>query len=264
MSVKRKRTILLVDDDTSLLITLGDFLRFEGYEVVTAGSAEEGLRKLEHFTPDLIILDMSMPGIGGAGFLKRIGGGDRPKYPVLVLTARAQLAEAFGDINVDGFIAKPCDPRDLLAEVNRILFAARGRTATPSGSPLDTSKVLLGESEDAVRKELAAGLTARGFAVTEARNGAELLEKAVQDPPRAVVMNVVLGSMNGEAVAGMLREMPKTRGLPVILYQSGIVPIPDSRYANGAGNIKKFVNSNRPEDIAAALRAVAAVPETGH
>ena len=65
-------SVLLVDDDTSLLVTLSDFLKFEGYHVVTADSGEEALRRLEEIRPDLIILDMSMPGMGGVGFLKAI------------------------------------------------------------------------------------------------------------------------------------------------------------------------------------------------
>ena len=68
MEAKQKRTILIVDDDRSLLTTLSDFLAFEGYEVLTAESGEDGLRTLTDATPDLIILDMSMPGMGGVGF----------------------------------------------------------------------------------------------------------------------------------------------------------------------------------------------------
>ncbi|NQT93034.1 MAG: response regulator [Lentisphaerae bacterium] len=60
-----KKRILLIDDDTSLLTTLSDFLSFEGYEVVTADSGEQGLRRLQTTEPDLIVLDMSMPGMGG-------------------------------------------------------------------------------------------------------------------------------------------------------------------------------------------------------
>jgi len=116
MQDREKRKILLIDDDTSLLVTLRDFLLFEGYEVATADSGEQGLKRLETFLPDLIVLDMSMPGMGGIGFLQRITRSDgAPRYPVLVLTARASMAEFFANVSVDGFIAKPCDPEDLLS-----------------------------------------------------------------------------------------------------------------------------------------------------
>ena len=121
MSIPKK--ILLVDDDSSLLATMGQFLKFEGYDVTTAESGETALEHLKVIRPDIIVLDMSMPGMGGMGFLKSIMGDDsKPQYPVLVLTARSQMAEMFGSIEVDGFMTKPADPDGLLQEVARILF----------------------------------------------------------------------------------------------------------------------------------------------
>ena len=117
-----QRKILLVDDDPSLLITVGQLLKFEGYDVTTAESGETALELLKAFKPDLIILDMSMPGMGGVGFLKNIMEGKKPAFPVLVLTARSQMAEFFADIEVEGFLTKPAEPDALLQEVARILF----------------------------------------------------------------------------------------------------------------------------------------------
>ena len=120
MSTQRK--ILLIDDDPSLRVTVGQFLRFEKYDVTTAESGEAALEVLKTLRPNLIILDMSMPGMGGIGFLKSIMKDKKPAYPVLVLTARSQMAEFFADIEVDGFLTKPADPDALLQEVARILF----------------------------------------------------------------------------------------------------------------------------------------------
>ncbi|MCL1856709.1 MAG: exo-alpha-sialidase [Kiritimatiellaeota bacterium] len=136
------RKILLVDDDPSLLVTVGQFLRFEKYEVTTAESGEAALETLKTLRPNLIILDMSMPGMGGIGFLQRITGEDkRPLYPVLVLTARSQMAEFFASVEVDGFMAKPADPDELLQEVARILFQRGGESAwdTPAKMTLDAA-----------------------------------------------------------------------------------------------------------------------------
>jgi DNA-binding response OmpR family regulator len=139
--------VLLVDDDTSLLITLRDFLRFEGYDVVTADSGEKALgRPCGDHDPDLIILDMSMPGMGGIGFSRRSCQGGKPRYPVLVLTARANMAEFFANVEVDGFIAKPCDPQDLLMEVTRIIFLRRGEKQAAAERDAETA-IVLGESD---------------------------------------------------------------------------------------------------------------------
>ena len=131
MGEQTRRKLLLIDDDTSLLVTLRDFLEFEGYDVVTADSGEKGLEMLGTMKPDLIVLDMSMPGMSGVGFLKAISSADgKPAHPVLVLTARANMAEFFANVDVDGFVAKPCDPSDLLMELG--VADARYGTLTPA------------------------------------------------------------------------------------------------------------------------------------
>jgi CheY-like chemotaxis protein len=82
-------------------------------------------------------MDMGMPEWGGTGFLDRVTNPDGTTLvPVLVLTARASMAEYFADKHIAGFIAKPCDPSDRLREVGRILFmtATDGSHASPAPS----------------------------------------------------------------------------------------------------------------------------------
>ena len=218
MKQERSR-ILLIDDDRSLLITLEDFLRFEGYDVVTAESAEVGLERLEDMHPDLIVLDMSMPGMGGMGFLERITEGGKPKYPVLVLTARAQMAEFFGNVQVDGFVAKPCDPSDLLMEISRIVFLTRGLVPEDSASGgMNRQKVLLGDEDEVRRGPLVEALTGNGYLVRVVTKGAEVLEKAILEHPDAIVLSAVLARGEACAVPGMLRDMPNTARIPIVIY----------------------------------------------
>jgi len=89
MNDKLKQRILLIDDDKHLLKTLSDFLRFENFDVEQAHDGEEAFHALDTFDPDLIVLDISMPGMGGLNFLRHVSAKDaNPSYPVLVLTAR--------------------------------------------------------------------------------------------------------------------------------------------------------------------------------
>jgi two-component system NtrC family sensor kinase len=214
----QKKKILLIDDDTSLLVTLSDFLMFEGYDVITADSGEEGLRSLESTTPDLIVLDMSMPGMGGIGFLRKISNlQGKPDYPVLVLTARANMAEFFADVDVDGFVAKPCDPGDLLMEISRILFLRGGTTTTNTGQDI-SRKVLIGETNERDNEALVSAFADAGFTVVSVFRGPDVLERAIVEKPDAIVLRQVLHGMNGDAVARILHEMPNTRSIPVILY----------------------------------------------
>jgi len=254
MAAEAKRQILLIDDDASLLRTLSDFLRFEGYEVIKAESGEKGLEAMKTCSPDLIILDMSMPGMGGIGFLKAILDEDgKPSHPVLVLTARANMAEFFADVNVDGFIAKPCDPQDLLMEVGRIIFLRSGDEFEQSSTSKKRRKMLIGEDDVVVGKRLSEWFRSRSFVVEMVEKGPEVLERAIVSRPDVIVMNVIMEGMNGSAVAEMLKVMPNTKNIPVILYDNTGGKLPDvSRNASGGG-IAAVAAGSEPTDIQAAV-----------
>ncbi|MBN1558138.1 MAG: response regulator [Lentisphaerae bacterium] len=258
MEDQKRRKILLIDDDTSLLVTLGDFLKFEGYEVMTAESGEQGLKRLEVMTPDLIILDMSMPGMGGIGFLKAVSSEDgKPKYPVLVLTARANMAEFFANVEVDGFVAKPCDPSDLLMEVGRIIFLRSGAEQEGEAAAAAAGakrKVLLAEDDDDVRAELESAFAGAGYLIESVQDGPEVVEKAVVQCPDVIVIKQVLANMNGDVAADMVRRMPKTRAVPVVLYDAsgtGTAPRTGTKAA-----VTRFVADNAPKALLAAVEAV--------
>jgi CheY-like chemotaxis protein len=253
-----EKHILLIDDDTSLLVTLSDFLRFEGYDVVTAESGEQGLKKLETMAPDLVILDMSMQGMGGIGFLREITMADgKPKYPVLVLTARANMAEFFANVPVDGFVAKPCDPDDLLMEVSRIIFLRSGGS---DGKKLpdqpDQPKVLVGEDDDRRGRALLDAFTAAGYRPFAVARGPDVIEQAILKRPDVIVVKRVFSKMNGDAVAELLQEMPQTRGIPVVLYDQGVVGPHEILPRTGASGICRVVRTHEPESVVAAVRDV--------
>lgn len=105
-----RRRILLVDDDPRLVRVVAMYLAIEGYEVVTATDAEEGLAHLEAMPFDLVILDVMMPGTDGIEACRRIKGDPRfASLPVLLFTALSRP----GDIErgrlagADRFITKP-------------------------------------------------------------------------------------------------------------------------------------------------------------
>lgn len=254
-----KKKILLIDDDTNLLITLSDFLAFEDYDVTTADSGEEGLKKLKSLHPDLIILDMSMPGMGGIGFLKEISlANGKPRYPVLVLTARANMAEFFANVSVDGFIAKPCDPNDLLMEVGRIIFLRSGGDDDKvEGKNRNVKKtVLIAEDDGGVRTRLVDVFSGAGYIVDSVAKGPEVLEKAIVQQPDVIVMKLVLSRMNGDAVAQMLKEMPNTSSIPIVLYDNSSSAAGESKFTQAGTGIKQFVRSDDSKSLLAAVEKV--------
>lgn len=257
MTLKKKH-ILLIDDDTSLLVTLSDFLKFEGYEVTTADSGEAGLLQLDVMTPHLIILDMGMPGMGGVGFLEAITTDSKPRHPVLVLTARANMAEYFANVAVDGFIAKPCDPQDLLLEVGRIVFLRSAQVRDDESPTGQGRRILLGEDDESVRDALVHAFELAGFVVTHVAKGPALIESAVLETPDVAVLKLIFANMNGDTVAGILRGMPRTAGVPIVLYDDSGGAVSARKYRVSHAIVDRFVSTNNPSDLLAAVREVLA------
>jgi DNA-binding response OmpR family regulator len=221
MKASRKPSVLIIDDDPSILMTVGDRLEFDGYEVLKAVSGEEGLERLASRLPDLVILDIGLPGMGGLAVLKAMSGPDgKPRCPVLVFTARAKMEQFFGGLDIDGFVAKPSDPDRLVAEVGRILETRR-RTARPvARAPSEPLRVLIAEDDPYLGADIAEAFRAAGYDARLLADGQELIEAAVREPPDIVILKMILPHMNGTVVASILNSMTDTRDVPVLLYDA--------------------------------------------
>ena len=128
-------TILLAEDDQSVREALARALRFEGYDVLTANDGGEVLEKLMTSEPDVIVLDVMMPGVDGLAACRRI----REKgirTPVLMLTARHEIADRVAglDAGADDYLVKPFDLDELLARLRALV--RRGTVVSTDGHEL--------------------------------------------------------------------------------------------------------------------------------
>ncbi|HTE44675.1 MAG TPA: response regulator transcription factor, partial [Gemmatimonadaceae bacterium] len=118
--------ILIVEDNPDLAYGLRTGLEIEGYEVQVAEDGETGLDRAQSWTPDLVMLDLMLPGMDGYRVLKtlREGGSD---VPVLILTARGEEADKVLGfrLGADDYVTKPCGVLELLARVGALLRRSR-------------------------------------------------------------------------------------------------------------------------------------------
>lgn len=127
MSMSQKH-ILIVNDFKDDRDMYGHYLVQKGFRVSFALDGQEALDKATQILPDLIMMDLWLPIIGGWEATRRLKGDEKTKHiPIVVLTARAFVVAA--SLGCDGCLIKPCLPEDMLAEVNRIF----GKAARDSG-----------------------------------------------------------------------------------------------------------------------------------
>ncbi len=110
-------SVLVVDDEDAIRDLLTLILEGEGYEVRLASNGEEALVAAERQPPDVILLDIKMPGMSGVEFAQRYNLAPGPRAPIVVVTAAREVEDTVADVDVCAFLAKPFELQSLLEAV---------------------------------------------------------------------------------------------------------------------------------------------------
>jgi two-component system, cell cycle response regulator DivK len=128
MSTDQGPLILVVDDYEDAREMYAEYLRFCGFRVAEARNGNEALEQAFTLMPDLILMDLSLPGMDGWEATRQLKADERTRQiPVVALTghALAGASEGAKKAGCDSFVTKPCLPDDLVVEVRRMLSLAR-------------------------------------------------------------------------------------------------------------------------------------------
>jgi two-component system OmpR family response regulator len=125
--------LMVVDDDNELRTLIADFLRTSGFSVEAAADGEAMDKLLAQGRFDLIVLDQMMPGEDGLSILRRLRGPGGPA--IIMLSAIGEDTDRIIGLEVgaDDYLAKPCNPRELLARIRAVLRRRAGGEAVPAG-----------------------------------------------------------------------------------------------------------------------------------
>lgn len=135
-------TVLLIEDDPAIVSGLALNLSLEGYEVLSAGDGETGFRVACERDPDMVVLDIMLPGMNGLEVLRRLRERS-PDTPVLILSARSEEADkVLGlQLGADDYMSKPFSLSELLARINAALRRQRLEALQPARLSVDDVQI---------------------------------------------------------------------------------------------------------------------------
>ena len=226
--------ILVIDDEAQNLDLLQAMLTSSGYDVLLAGGGDEGLRMAREQKPDLILLDLMMPGLSGFEVCARVktdpqtGG-----IPVLFVTALSQVSDKERALAAGGddFLVKPFERTVLLTRVEALLrvrhlnraldralaylhelevtrHAQQPRKPAPSTPPQEgAGNILVVDDELLARQLFADVLREAGYVLHEAENGERALEIARREAIDVVLLDIMMPGMSGLEVLAKLGEI---------------------------------------------------------
>jgi DNA-binding response OmpR family regulator len=189
--------VLVVEDEPQIVKVIRDYLEHSGFEVLTAGDGPAALRLVRTGRPDLIVLDLGLPGLDGLDVARQVRrDGD---LPIIMLTARTEEADRVAglELGADDYVPKPSSPRELVARVRAVLRRTEG-------ARLAASAFRVGDFEmDAGRREVRVA----GRAVELTPTEFELLALMARQPGRVFTRSQLLEAVRGAAVESYERAI---------------------------------------------------------
>ncbi|MCX5792297.1 MAG: response regulator transcription factor [Elusimicrobia bacterium] len=166
--MRPKQTILVIDDELTLLKSVKERLELEGFNVLTSTTAEQALATIARFPPDLMVVDLRLPGMSGLDFCREVRASDGPSrtVPILFLTTdRTEISKILGlELGGDDYMTKPFSPAEFVARVKALI-----------------RRSLLSDERDGAEEVLTSGELAINYPRHEARVSGRLIDLAPKE-----------------------------------------------------------------------------------
>ena len=219
-SITDRALVLVVDDDATACEIVGRYLEREGYEVAMAPGGREGLRLAGVLNPAAITLDIAMPDLDGWTVLAALKGNPATSHiPVVLLTIVDEKSRGFA-LGAHEYLVKPVD-RDQLARALRRLGGA-------------TRDVLIVDDDDVTRNGIKAALAKLGWRVAEAENGRIALERMAHLRPDAILLDLMMPTMDGFEFLEEIRRHDEWADIPIIVVTARDLSEKDRLRLNGS------------------------------
>src|SRR6266487_4935595 len=221
-------TILVIDDDPTVRELLPRWLASAGLQVETASNGEDGLRRAREMHPDLITLDVMMPGISGWEVLTTLKAApDLADIPVIMLTIADDRNTGFL-LGASDYMTKPIDSERLADLVSTYQYQKNAANA------ISRDHILIVEDDTALRELLRCTLEQDGWPVTGAENGQVALAQVTRCHPALILLDLMLPEMDGVEFIHELRATPAGRSIPIIIITASDLTSAEREHLNGS------------------------------
>jgi len=159
-----EKSILVIEDEPSIAEVVGLYLRRAGYQVQTLGDGQAARGVLEKHIPDLVIMDLMLPGVDGLSLTRWLR--DRSEVPIIMLTSRREEMDRIAglEMGADDYVVKPFSPQELVSRVRAVLRRSSGEKASEAERPVETGSLKLDPlSRTVLLKGVGIELTAKEF-----------------------------------------------------------------------------------------------------
>lgn len=276
--MNESKKIFILEDEEILLDALTQKLRKEGFSVSGSRDGAEGLRVITEEKPDLVLLDILLPGMNGFEVLENLRKNPLTRdVAVIIISNSGQPVEIERALKLgvkDYLVKAQFDPAEVIEKVH----AAFGVSFESGGAPVasasqrgpaaivreperaaeapkeERSRVLIVEDDKFLRQLLTKKFATNGFAVTEAIDGNEALAALHKQVPHVVLLDLILPGIDGFEVLRQMRSTPEFSKIPVIIL-SNLGQQEDVQKGKDLGAIDYMVKANfTPDEIISRVR----------
>jgi PAS domain S-box-containing protein len=202
-----KQTVLCIDDDPEVIELLEEYLSEEGYNVISALSGYEGIKKARESKPFAITLDILMPHRDGWIVLNKLRSDAATKdIPVVIVTVVENKNLGYR-LGANDYLLKPIDPEDLIKAINRVVRRK-----------VDT--VMVVDDDAGVRSLISQILDDEKINIVTAENGLEAIKALNEKIPDLILLDLMMPEMDGFEVIRRLKDTEEWAGIPVIVISA--------------------------------------------
>ncbi len=247
----KKKRILIIEDDYDLSALMMRHLQSADYDVLSVGDAIQGVQFAKKEIPDLIILDLMIPGGGGLNVLERVSGlPETQSIPIIVLTGvhDAATKEKVLAAGATEYLEKPYNPQELLRSIERhIVEPEKGEAEEGSAG-----KILIVDDDSDFVKRLSLDLHRANFTTSAAYDVDQGMRLAREESPDLIILDLLLPGGGGFTFYERLKGLVYTQNIPVIVLTA--IKNPEYKQKMVEAGVKYYIE--KPYDLSLLLNAI--------